>query len=174
MSVKPYVTTNALKMINYSYLHSIMTYGLLFWGNSPDSIMIFRLQKRIIRIMLDCRPRDSCRELFFKLEILPFPSQYIHFLLLFMMRNKKQFLTNFEIYHINTRQQANLHLPLVNMTEYQKGLYYQGIKLFNALPSYIKMEFDNPMKFKRILQKCLHVNSFYSLNEYLDFKKNQV
>jgi len=29
-SVKPYVTTNTLKMIYYSYFHSVMTYGLLF------------------------------------------------------------------------------------------------------------------------------------------------
>jgi hypothetical protein len=105
MSVKPYVTINTLKIIYYSYFHSIMTYGLLFWGNSPDSITIFGLQKRI-------------RELFFKLEILPLPSQYILPLLLFMMRNKKQFLTNSEIYHINTRQQTNLPLTLVNVTEY--------------------------------------------------------
>jgi hypothetical protein len=149
-----------------------MTCGLLFWGNSPDSITIFRLQKKIIRIMLVCRPRASYRELFFKLEILPLPSLYILSLLPFMMRNKKQFFTNSEIYHINTRQKANLHLPLVNVTKYQKGVYYQGIKVFNALPSHIKMEFDNPKKFKRSLQKVLHENSFYSLNEYVDFKKN--
>jgi hypothetical protein len=150
-----------------------MTYGLLFWGNSPNSVAIFRLQKRIIRIMMGRRPRDSCRELFFKSEILPLPSQHILSLLLFMMRNKKQFLTNSEIYHINTRKQANLHLPLVNMTKYQKGVYYQGIKVFNELPSHIKMEFDNPIKFKRILQKFLYENSFYSLNEYLDFNKTK-
>jgi hypothetical protein len=41
--VKPYVTANTLKMIYYSYFHSVMTYGLMFWGNSPDSIKIFRL-----------------------------------------------------------------------------------------------------------------------------------
>jgi hypothetical protein len=92
--------------------------------------------------MLGHRPRDSCRELLFKLEI----------------------LRNSEIYHINTRQQANLHLPLVNLTKYQKGVYYQSIKVFNALLSYLKMEFDVPMKFKKILQKFLHENSFYSLN----------
>jgi hypothetical protein len=149
-----------------------MTYGLLFWENSPDNTTIFRLQKRIIRIMMGRRPRDLCRELFFKLEILPLPSQYILSLLLFMMRNKKQFLTNPEIYHINTRQQANLHLPLVNVTKHQRGMYYLGIKVFNALPSYTKTEFDNPMKFKRVLQKFLRENSFYSLNEYLEFKKN--
>ena len=48
--VKPYVTTNILKVIYHSYFCSIMTYGLIFWRNSPDSIKIFRLWKRIIRI----------------------------------------------------------------------------------------------------------------------------
>jgi len=71
--VKPYVTANTLKVIYYSYFHSIMTYGLIFWGNSADSIKIFRLQKKIIRIMMGCRSRDSCRKLF-NLEILPLPS----------------------------------------------------------------------------------------------------
>ena len=64
-SVKPYVTINTLKMIYYSYFHFVMTYGLLFWRNSPDSIKIFRLQKRIIRIIMGCRSRDSYTTLFF-------------------------------------------------------------------------------------------------------------
>jgi len=59
------VTINTVKMLYYSYFHSIMTYGLFFWGNSPDSIKIFRLQKKIIRIMIGCRSKDSCRKLFF-------------------------------------------------------------------------------------------------------------
>jgi len=69
MSVKPYVTINNLKMIYYSYFHSVVTYGLLFWRNTSNSIKIFRLQKKIIRIMMGCRNTDSCRKLFFNLEI---------------------------------------------------------------------------------------------------------
>jgi hypothetical protein len=76
-SVKPFLTIRTLKMIYYSCFHSVMTYGLLFWRNSPDSIKIFRLQKKIIRIMTGSRHRDSCRKLFINLEILPHPSQYI-------------------------------------------------------------------------------------------------
>ena len=74
-SVKPDVTINTLKMIYHSYFRSVMTYGFLFWGNFPDSIKIFRLQKRIIRIMMGCRSRDSCRKLFLNLEVLPLPSR---------------------------------------------------------------------------------------------------
>jgi len=96
--VKLYVTANILKVIYYSYFHSIMSSGLAFWGNSPDSIKIFRLLKKIIRIMMGCRSRDSCRKLFPNLEILPLPSEYILSLLLFVIRNKNQFQVNSEIH----------------------------------------------------------------------------
>jgi len=40
------------------------------------------------------------------------------------------------------------------------------------LPPYIKTESDNPKKFKVVLQKFLHDNSFYSLQEYFDLQKS--
>jgi len=91
----------------------------------------------IIRIMIGCRIKDSCRKLFYNLEILPLPSQYIISLLLFMIRNKNQFLVNSEIYHTDTRQHANFHHPSVNATKYQKGVYCLGVKVFNASLLYI-------------------------------------
>jgi len=75
-SVKLNMLHKTLRMIYYTYFHSIMNYGLLLWGCSSDSAKIFRLQKNIIRIMLGCRSRDSCRKLFMKLKILTLPSQY--------------------------------------------------------------------------------------------------
>jgi len=51
-----------------------------------------------------------------------------------MLRNKNQFLVNSEIHHIDTRQHANFHQPSVNMTKYQKGVYYLGAKVYNMLP----------------------------------------
>jgi len=48
-----------------------MTYGLLFWENSSHNIHVFRLQKKIIRIMMGARSRESCREFFTILGILP-------------------------------------------------------------------------------------------------------
>ena len=50
-AVKPYVLHSTLKIIYCSYFHSVMTYGSIFWGSSAESIKIFRLQKRIIRII---------------------------------------------------------------------------------------------------------------------------
>ena len=76
------------------------------------------------------------------------------------------------MYCTNTRQHANLHQPSVNVTKYQKGVYCLGVKVFNMLPLYIKTEFDNPKKFKVALQKFLHDNSFYSLEEYFELQKS--
>jgi hypothetical protein len=165
------------------------------------SPQIFRLQKKIIRIMMGCRSKDLCRKSFFNLEILTLSSQYNLFLLLFMIRNKNQFVVNSELHHMDTRQQANFHQPSVNMAKYQKGVYCLCVKVFNPfnaklnpichllalleahhilyisrirvnmIPSYIKTEFDNPKKFKVVLQKFLYKNSFYSLDEYFKLQK---
>ena len=115
-------------MIYYTYFHFIMNYGLLLWGRSSDSEKNFRLQKNIIRIMLGCRSRDSCRKLFQKLQILTLPSQYIFYLLLFVTNNRNQYTVNSEIHHINTRQHSTFHQPLPSLTKYQKGTYCLGIK----------------------------------------------
>jgi hypothetical protein len=70
-AVKPFVSQDTLMMICYSYFHSILNYGLIFWGNSSYSNGIFKLQKRIIRIIMGAGTRDSCRELFKILKVLP-------------------------------------------------------------------------------------------------------
>ena len=80
-SVKPFVSIKTLKIIYYAYFHSIMSYGIIFWGHTALSVKVFRLQKKIIRTMMGKRNKDSCRKLFKGLEIFPLPSLYIYFLL---------------------------------------------------------------------------------------------
>jgi hypothetical protein len=79
-----------------------MVYGIVFWGNSPHSIHTFRLLERVIRIITNSRSRDSCRELFKKIKILPLKSQYIFSFLLFVVKNREQFKFNSKIHNINT------------------------------------------------------------------------
>ena len=71
----------------------------------------------------------TCRKLFYNLEIRPLPSQYILSLRLFVVRNSNQFTVISEIYHIDTRQHANFHHPPVNLSKYQKGVHYLGVKV---------------------------------------------
>jgi hypothetical protein len=65
-----------LRMVYIACVHSFMSYGIILGGNQPHSEKIFKIQKKVIRIITNSRARDSCRELFKKLEILPLYSQY--------------------------------------------------------------------------------------------------
>jgi len=72
----------------YIGFHSVMQYGLIFWGNSTHSETIFK-QKNILRIITGCRSTDSFRDLFKNWKTLPPQSQYIS-LLLFVVNNKNK------------------------------------------------------------------------------------
>ena len=82
-----------------------------FWGgNSHHSNSIFKIQKIIIiRITANTGRRDSCRQLYKQLQILPLPSQYIFSLLVFVNKNRGLFPSNSEIHYINTRYNYNIH-----------------------------------------------------------------
>jgi hypothetical protein len=88
--IKHLMSQETLVMIYYAHFHSIMNYGIIFWCNSSYSINIFRLQKKAIRIITNSRSRDSCRDLFQTLNILPLQSQYIFSLLRFVVKNMEQ------------------------------------------------------------------------------------
>jgi hypothetical protein len=41
-----------MRMIYYSIIHSVRSYGIIFWGKSSHSSVIFKLQKRVIRLIM--------------------------------------------------------------------------------------------------------------------------
>jgi hypothetical protein len=137
-ALTPLLSRNALKMLYFSYAHSFISYGIIFWGTSTNSIKIFRLQKRILRIMTKSKRTESCRKLFKEMEILPFYSQHIFSLSMYVVNNKQSFIKNCEIHNHNTRSANNLHVPAANITKYKKSAYYMGTKIFNHLSNNIK------------------------------------
>jgi hypothetical protein len=131
------MSQETLKMVYYAYFHSIVNYGLIFWGNSSHSVKMFKLQKNIIRIITGCRSRCSCRDLIKNLKILPLQSQYILSLFLLVFKDENKFLLNSNIYNMNTRQKYKYHLPSSSLSLYQKEVYFTSIKVFNNLPQSI-------------------------------------
>lgn len=110
--------------------------------------------------------RQSCRELFRELNILPLHSQYIFSLSLFVVKHINMFKLNSMIHSINTRHCSDLHLPSVHLTNVQKGVYYSAIDVFNCLPAEIKS--GDIRKFKTALKVFLLEGSFYTLQEHFD------
>jgi len=101
-NAKTYMSVSSLKVIYYAFFHSIMSYGIIFRGNSSHSSIIFRIQKKAIRIMEGRGNRVSRRNVFKKLQILPLTSQYMLPSLMFVVKNKNLFVTNNENHNLDT------------------------------------------------------------------------
>jgi len=52
--IKPYVSHKSLQLTYYSLFCTVLSYGIIFGGNSYHSTRIFRMQKRGIRIIMAC------------------------------------------------------------------------------------------------------------------------
>ena len=48
-----------------------------------------------------------------------------------------------------------------------------GIKVFNTLPHYIKEISNNSREFESNLKRFLHAHSFYSIDEYFQYKSTE-
>jgi hypothetical protein len=113
--------------------------------------------------------RASCRELFKKCNILPLASKFLFSLLSFVVDTEK-FQTNSDIHNISTRYRHNFRVPNTNLSNYQKGVYYTGIKLFNNLPPTIKSQMDIK-KFKPALKEYI-LSHYYSVEEFTSTKNS--
>jgi len=116
--------------------------------------------------MVGTHPRTSCKMLFKKLEILTVPSQYIYSIMSFFTENQEKFQTNSSVHNINTRNKHHFHRPVANLSCFQKGASYCGIRIFNSLPRSITILKNEKTLFKVALKKFLNAHSFYTVDEF--------
>ena len=67
-SSKGILSPYMLRNICFTKFQALLRFGILFWGGGGIggelSIRIFRIQKRVIRLMVGVSSRTSCRQLF--------------------------------------------------------------------------------------------------------------
>jgi hypothetical protein len=68
------VTKSKITLFLFCY---IISYGTVFWRNSPDSRKLFYIKRNVTRIMAGSKRRVSCRELFRKCDILTLASGFL-------------------------------------------------------------------------------------------------
>ena len=60
-SIKPFMSLDTLRSTYFLYVHSDVSYGIIFWGSSFHSEEIFKIQKRINRIIMNSSKNAACR-----------------------------------------------------------------------------------------------------------------
>lgn len=163
-----YCSLDVLKTAYYGLIHSVMSYGVCFWGNCSKikMLQIFILQKSAIRIMYKLNNRDSCRNAFQKLNILTFPSLYIYETIVYCM-SKCNMVQGIEIHSHGTRSATDFRVNQHRTELYSKLPSQAGITLLNTLPNSMK-NVENFEIFKIKLKHFLLSNTFYSIEEFIE------
>ena len=152
----------------YGMFHSVMSYGIILWGNSPHACKIFILQKKVIRIICKVKHNEHCSPLFIKLGIMSLPSLYMYQCLIYAKTNINRFESHSDYHSYNTRAKNAICLPQRRLNMSQTAPDYIAKKLYNRLPESIKVL---PQKiFKTKLNKFFKQNCFYSVDDF--FKNN--
>jgi hypothetical protein len=76
-SLKNVTSLYVLRTVYFTCFHAHLRYGLTLWGGDSKSIRIFRLQKKVLRIIGTTSRYASCRNILKDLKILPLPCLYI-------------------------------------------------------------------------------------------------
>ena len=77
-TIKQIVGFKAALTVYYSYFHSILQYGIEYWGNSATISSTFIVQERAIRTLFNLKIRDSCRQYFLDNKIFTVTNLYIY------------------------------------------------------------------------------------------------
>jgi hypothetical protein len=56
-SLKNVVSINALRGIYYANFHSHLRCGILFWGGDSQGIKVFKMQKKVVKLMCNVKKR---------------------------------------------------------------------------------------------------------------------
>jgi hypothetical protein len=150
----------------FAYFHVHLRYGLTPWGGDPESIRIFLLQKKVLRIIGKLGRHASCRNLFKDLNILPLPCLYISEVVCCVKLNMEKMKYNEEVHDHCTSQKSDLHTQFCRTTLFKNSSANVGIKLYNKLPNTIK-RLDKIQGFKRRLKYFLLQHIFYTVDEYM-------
>jgi hypothetical protein len=92
----------------------------------------------------------------------------------YVVNNTHSFIRNTEVHDIGSRQNINLFSSNISLTKVQKGVCYSGIKIYNHLPRELKQLSNDQKSFGLALKRFLFANSFYTMNEYFNYKCTRI
>lgn len=155
----------------YAYAHSWLRYGIMIWGNSTDAEILFKLQKKCLRILANIGGMETCRPYFVKFRILTLTSLYILEICLFVKKHQHLFplIQDQLTQPHNLRHKNMLALPSSKLTIFHSGPHAMSIKVFNKIPVEIK-DTNNFNIFKNRLNRFLLTKSYYTLQEFFEDK----
>lgn len=156
----------------FAFFQSVIRYGLVFYGLSSKTNDILLIQKKIVRIISKSPWKSHCRPLFRDLNILTVHNLFIFDTTLYILKNLDSFKLRENIHPHYTRSQLKIDVPYCRLRKTQSSHIISGIKFYNKLPkSAFKLPFNS---FKSKFYNWLILNPFYSVDEFLSLKNEEI
>ena len=146
-----------------SFVLPYIWYCIEVWGNTFDKYLLplFRLQKRVIRLITFSCYIAHTSDLFKDMRILTLSKLYILKVHIFMykfenntLKFPSMFTTNSQIHTYPTRTSSNLHIPIGNLKMVYKMVRYSGVKIWNNMKYKINIS-SNFLHYKFNLRQYL-------------------
>ncbi|CAH2104083.1 unnamed protein product [Euphydryas editha] len=159
------------RLVYFSYFHSLMSYGILLWGNAANINTIFILQKRAIRYIYKMKCKESLREKFKEINILTFASQYIYENIMYIRKNRHLFVSRSDhaLNNVTLRNGHKLALPKCRLSKKSRFFIGMSIIIYNKIP--VAVQSLPLQKFKKTIKQTLCRKAYYDINEFLNDKK---
>ncbi|KAI5717104.1 hypothetical protein M8J77_000270 [Diaphorina citri] len=130
-SVRRNVDSNAALLSYFSYFHSVMSYGIVYWGFSSEIKNIFLLQKRAVRAVFGLARHISCKPIFKERQILTVYAQVILDTCILVHRVAPTLSRQSEVHDHDTRNKNKLLLSSNKIMD--RSFLREGIQLYNSL-----------------------------------------
>lgn len=128
--------------------------------NNTEMDKLQKVQNRCLRIILKCNRRTRIKLMLNTLCLLSIKQRiyYNTLVLIFKITNnilpeylKQKIKYNYEVATRSLRRQSLLNLPNLRKEKTRRSIFYNGIKLFNELPSEIRKS----NKLKEFKRRCV-------------------
>ena len=161
--LRHYLPTSAILQIYYSLIHTHLLYGLIAWGSTYKSKLkkLLSLQNKAVKLIGGGLSRDSVTPLYYQLGILKLPDLFKFEIGKFVHAHFKNnlppaisnfFLLTSVMSQKNTRstqpQRNCLYIPRYTTNRLQKCIRYQGVNIWNDIPTNIQNSSFNLFKIR--------------------------
>lgn len=157
LKTKPYVPPDILKCIYYAHIYPHLNYCNGIWSTMYPSHLqhLSVLHKKIIRIITNSDFCEHTPPLFKSLNILNLSDITRLNIASYVFKHKDTIINTATPNHnYHTRNQNSLQLPRPKLTLYKHSLMYQGPKIWNDIPPFIKHS-PSLKTFQCKYKKCL-------------------
>jgi len=168
--LKPLCEKETLKIVFFSYIHSIICFGISLYGatNKANLKSILKMQKKAVRIICDLNPRTSAKEHFKSENILTVYGMYVMETVL----SVKDRLSEMELvggsHNYSTRYRENLAISNHNLQLFKKKNLSMPVQNFiinfprKSNQRFVKVNSKINLRNFSSTKQCTHSKSFSS------------